>query len=175
MWDVYRYHDEKMLCTAMWVVLLAYVVFGHPRYHNRKGTTVSSGLIWQIRSAFMFGVLAYMVPLGICAAAMFQGKIVFSDTSLRDLEPNNVIEIDENSMVRQEIIADGTELSNIKIRVWNGEQSISDQISVKIIEKDTGVTNVYISKIVRGIVYPKEFNIYLLEIKKKLDNQQPNL
>ena len=138
MWDVYRYHDEKILCTAMWVVLLAYVVFGHPRYHNRKGTAVSAGLMWQIRSAFIFGVLAYVVPLGICAAAMFQGKIVFSDTSLRDLEPNNVIEIDENSMVRQEIIADGTELSNIKIRVWNGEQSISDQISVKIIEKDTG-------------------------------------
>ena len=44
-----------------------------------------------------------------------------------------------------------------------------------IIEKETGVTNGYISKIVRGIVYPKEFNIYLLEIKKKLDNQQPNL
>lgn len=44
-----------------------------------------------------------------------------------------------------------------------------------IIEKETGVTNGYISKIVRGIVYPKEFNMYLLEIKKKLDNQQPNL
>ena len=35
------------------------------------------------------------------------------------------------------------------------------------IEKETGV--------VRGIVYPKEVNAYLLEIKKKLDNQQPNL
>ena len=43
------------------------------------------------------------------------------------------------------------------------------------IEKETGVTNGYISKIVRGIVYPKEVNAYLLEIKKKLDNQQPNL
>ena len=43
-----------------------------------------------------------------------------------------------------------------------------------IIEKETGVTNGYISKIVRGIVFPKEFNMYLLEIKKKLDNQQPN-
>lgn len=43
------------------------------------------------------------------------------------------------------------------------------------IEKLTGVTNGYISKIVRGIVYPKEFNAILLEIKKKLDNQQPTL
>lgn len=138
MWDVYTFHDEKLLCTAMWVVLLAYVVFGHPRYHNRKGTIISSGLIWQIRSAFLFGVLAYVVPLGICAAAMFQGQIVFSDTSLRNLEQNNIIEIDENSTVSQEIIADGKELSKIKIRVWNGEQSISDQIFVRIKEKDTG-------------------------------------
>lgn len=43
-----------------------------------------------------------------------------------------------------------------------------------VIEKETGITNGYISKIVRGIVYPKEFNVYLLEIKKRLDNQQPN-
>lgn len=43
------------------------------------------------------------------------------------------------------------------------------------IEKITGVTNGYISKIVRGIVYSKEVNALLLEIKKELDNQQPNL
>ncbi len=42
------------------------------------------------------------------------------------------------------------------------------------IEKTLGVTNGYISKIVRGIVYPKEVNYLLLEIKKELDNQQPN-
>lgn len=42
------------------------------------------------------------------------------------------------------------------------------------IERITGVTNGYISKIVRGIAYPKEVNYLLLEIKKELDNQQPN-
>lgn len=43
------------------------------------------------------------------------------------------------------------------------------------IEKETGVTNGYISKIVRGIIYPKEVNDCLLEIKRELDNQQPSL
>lgn len=47
--------------------------------------------------------------------------------------------------------------------------------NIIIIEKETGVTNGYVSKIVRGIVYPKQVNAYLLEIKKRLDNQQPNL
>lgn len=42
------------------------------------------------------------------------------------------------------------------------------------IEKITGVTNGYISKIVRGIVYSREVNYLLLEIKKELDNQQPS-
>lgn len=46
--------------------------------------------------------------------------------------------------------------------------------SILEIERITGVTNGYISKIVRGIVYPKEVNYLLLEIKKELDNQQPN-
>lgn len=43
------------------------------------------------------------------------------------------------------------------------------------IEKLTGVTNGYISKIVRGIVYPELVNSIILEIRKELDNQQPNL
>ena len=46
--------------------------------------------------------------------------------------------------------------------------------SILEIERVTGVTNGYISKIVRGIVYSKEVNHLLLEIKKELDNQQPN-
>lgn len=50
-----------------------------------------------------------------------------------------------------------------------------DMKSTIEIEKITGVTNGYISKIVRGIVYPKEVNTLLLEIKKELDNQQPSL
>ena len=25
MWDVYRFHDQELLCTAMWIVLLLYV------------------------------------------------------------------------------------------------------------------------------------------------------
>ena len=43
------------------------------------------------------------------------------------------------------------------------------------IEREMHISNGYISNIVRGIRYPKEVNAYLLEIKKKLDNQQPNL
>lgn len=46
--------------------------------------------------------------------------------------------------------------------------------NINTIEQETDVDKGYISKVVRGIVYPKEFNAYLLEIKKKLDNQQPN-
>ncbi len=45
MWDVYRFHDQELLCTAMWIVLLLYVVFGHPRYHKKKGSIISRGLV----------------------------------------------------------------------------------------------------------------------------------
>ena len=52
MWDLYMFHDEKMLCSAMWVVLLVYVVFGHPKYHIRKGTEIAKG--WYGRSVRHF-------------------------------------------------------------------------------------------------------------------------
>lgn len=138
MWDVYMFHNEDLLCTAMWVVLLVYVVFGHPRYHSQKGTAVSKGLIWQIRSAFIFGVLAFMVPAGICAAAMFQGRIVFLDNSRWELEPDHVAAVEAGSALRQEIYADGNELTDIKVRVYTGEQSISSTVFVTLTDKETG-------------------------------------
>lgn len=137
MWDVYRFHDEELLCTAMWVVLLCYVIFSHPRYHNRKGTQISQGFVWQIRSSFLFGVLAYVVPMTVCVLAMLQGRIVFLDNSLSDLEQNNIMTIDADSTVCQEIVADGEVLRDIRIRVWNGEQSIADVVYVTLKEKET--------------------------------------
>ena len=74
MWDLYMFHDEELLCTAMWVVLLIYVVFGHPRFHTKRGSIVSRGLIWQIRAAFLFGVFAFVVPLAVCAAGVLPGQ-----------------------------------------------------------------------------------------------------
>ena len=53
MWDLYGFHDQELLCTAMWVVLMIYVVFGHPRYHSRKGNVIAGGMVWQIRAEIM--------------------------------------------------------------------------------------------------------------------------
>ena len=50
-----------------------------------------------------------------------------------------------------------------------------DKKNTMQIEKELGVTNGYISKLVRGIALPDKVNSILLEIKKELDNQQPNL
>lgn len=138
MWDLYMFHDEKMLCSAMWVVLLVYVVFGHPKYHIRKGTEIAKGLVWQIRAAFLVSVFAFVIPASICALGMFQGKIVLLDNSRQDLEPDNIIQVDESSSVSQDLTMEGSVLSNLKIRVYTGEKSISDTLTVELIDKETG-------------------------------------
>ena len=61
----------------MWIVLLLYVVFGHPRYHKKKGSIISRGLVWQIRAAFLFGVAAFVLPMSVCAMAFCRAKSVF--------------------------------------------------------------------------------------------------
>ena len=132
------FHDEKMLCSAMWVVLLVYVAFGHPKYHIRKGTEIAKGLVWQIRAAFLVSVFAFVIPASICALGMFQGKIVLLDNSRQDLEPDNIIQVDENSSVSQDLTMEGSVLSNLKIRVYTGEKSISDTLTVELIDKETG-------------------------------------
>jgi Mor family transcriptional regulator len=60
-------------------------------------------------------------------------------------------------------------LKNIVVGYYRDNKNIIE------LEKETGVSNGYISKIIRGLVYEKELNKILLEIKKSLDNQQPNL
>lgn len=134
MWDVYRFHDEELLCTAMWIVLMLYVVFGHPRYHKKKGSVIAKGLVWQIRAAFLFGVAAFVLPLSICVAGVFQGKIVFTDNSRQNMEMENVVMLEENQPVVQEITADGNTLSDIQIRVY--AQSGMDLHSLKIVLRD---------------------------------------
>ncbi len=138
MWDVYKFHDEELLCSAMWVVLLVYVIFGQPKYHNRKGNTISTGLIWQIRSAFSFGVLAYVLPMMICVAAMFQGWMVFQDNSQWNLEPENTVTVENDDFIEQDIVADGSVLKDIRVRIYTGEQSITSLLGVELAEKETG-------------------------------------
>lgn len=152
MWDVYRFHDQELLCTAMWVVLLLYTVFGHPRYHKKKGNVISKGLVWQIRVAFLFGVAAFVIPLSVCVAGVFQGKIVFTDNSRQNMEMENVVMLEENQPVVQEITSDGTTLSDIRIRVY--AQSGTELHSLKIVLRD---------KETREVLYERETDTYGLK------------
>ena len=138
MWDLYRFHDQELLCTAMWIVLLLYVVFGHPRYHRNKGSIISKGLIWQIRTAFVVGVAAFVVPVSVCAAGVLQGKIVFTDNSRQNMEMDNVVMLGQDCPAIQEFKADGKEISDIKIRTYVEAGAGLYNMKVTIREKETG-------------------------------------
>ena len=138
MWDLYRFHDQELLCTAMWIVLLLYVVFGHPRYHKNKGSVISKGLVWQIRTAFVIGVAAFVVPMSVCAAGVFQGKVVFMDNSRQNMEMDNIVMLNSDCPIVQEFKADGKELSNIKIRTYVESGAGLYNMKVTIREKESG-------------------------------------
>lgn len=138
MWDLYQFHDQELLCTAMWIVLVIYVVFGHPRYHSRKGVVVAKGMVWQIRSAFLFGVAAFVIPMLVCAMGVLQGKMNFFDNSRQNMEMENVVMLEEDQPVVQEFTADGTTLSNIKIRVYTQVGAEPAGLNVTLRDKETG-------------------------------------
>lgn len=138
MWDLYRFHDQELLATAMWIVLLLYVVFGHPRYHKQKGSLVSRGLIWQIRAAFLFGVAAFVLPMAVCAAGVLEGKVVFYDNSRQNMEMENVVMLQDNQPVVQEFKADGNTLSDIKIRVYANGDSELHSLRIILRDKESG-------------------------------------
>lgn len=140
MWDLYGFHDQELLCTAMWIVLVLYVVFGHPRYHSRKGASIAKGLIWQMRAAFLFGTAAFMVPALVCAAGVLQGKVIFFDNSRQNMEMENIAALEKDKPIVQEFTADGDTLSDIKIRVWaeTGSSDSLHSLKVTLREKDSG-------------------------------------
>ena len=177
MWDLYRFHDEELLCTAMWIVLLLYVVFGHPRYHKKKGSIISRGLVWQIRAAFLFGVAAFTVPMSICAAGVLQGKIVFMDNSRQNMEMENVVMLERDQPIVEEFKAEGKEISDIKIRtcvetgvdLYNMKVTIREKESGQVIyesERDTYnlTENTALYSYLRHSVKVDPGKIYQLEI-----------
>lgn len=177
MWDLYRFHDEELLCTAMWIVLLLYVVFGHPRYHKKKGSMISRGLVWQIRAAFLFGVAAFAVPMSICAAGVLQGKIVFMDNSRQNMEMENVVMLERDQPIVEEFKAEGKEISDIKIRtcvetgvdLYNMKVTIREKESGQVIYESEGDTynlteNTALYSYLRHSVKVDPGKIYQLEI-----------
>ena len=177
MWDLYRFHDQELLCTAMWIVLLLYVVFGHPRYHKKKGSIISRGLVWQIRAAFLFGVAAFTVPMSICAAGVLQGKIVFMDNSRQNMEMENVVMLEHDQPVVEEFKAKGKEISDIKIRtcvetgadLYNMKVTIREKESGQVIYESEGHTynlteNTALYSYLRHSVKVDPGKIYQLEI-----------
>ena len=177
MWDLYRFHDQELLCTAMWIVLLLYVVFGHPRYHKKKGSIISRGLVWQIRAAFLFGVAAFTVPMSICAAGVLQGKIVFMDNSRQNMEMENVVMLERDQPIVEEFKAEGKEISDIKIRtcvetgadLYNMKVTIREKESGQVIYESEGDTynlteNTALYSYLRHSVKVDPGKIYQLEI-----------
>ena len=177
MWDLYRFHDEELLCTAIWIVLLLYVVFGHPRYHKKKGSMISRGLVWQIRAAFLFGVAAFAVPMSICAAGVLQGKIVFMDNSRQNMEMENVVMLERDQPIVEEFKAKGKEISDIKIRtcvetgvdLYNMKVAIREKESGQVIYESEGDTynlteNTALYSYLRHSVKVDPGKIYQLEI-----------
>ena len=79
-----------------------------------------------------------MIPLGICVAAMFQGWIVFQDNSQWNLEPENTVTVENDNFVEQDIVADGSVLKDIRVRIYTGEQSITSLLGVELVDKETG-------------------------------------
>ena len=177
MWDLYRFHDQELLCTAMWIVLLLYVVFGHPRYHKKKGSIISRGLVWQIRAAFLFGVAAFTVPMSICAGGVLQGKIVFMDNSRQNMEMENVVMLERDQPIVEEFKAEGKEISDIKIRtcvetgvdLYNMKVTIREKESGQVIYESEGDTynlteNTALYSYLRHSVKVDPGKIYQLEI-----------
>lgn len=136
--DIYPYGNTTNLLTCIWVLMLVYFVFNHPRFHTMKNDVIPKYTMNYIRGAFLVGVLAFVIPSGICMADALKGEVLYLDNSQVDRAQCNPIAIYEESSVEQLFEAKSSKVTSIKIKLGMYNRINDSDIHVAIIDRDSG-------------------------------------
>ena len=74
--DVYGYSNLVNLGTCIFVILLVFFVFNHPKYQTVRKTEIPDYMMNYLRVTFLAGAAAFLIPAGICLASAVRGEVV---------------------------------------------------------------------------------------------------
>lgn len=115
--DVYGYNNMEYLGTCIFIIIMVYFIFNHPKYHSLRQTEIQPYMINYLRVAFLTGVLAFVLPAGICMAHAMNGEVVFEDNTETETADCGTVNITEMGEIKQTFTADGDYLTDISVRL----------------------------------------------------------
>ena len=134
--QVYGFQDKSILLACIWVILLVYFVFSHPKFHTNQGNRLPKYTLNYVRLAFLAGVIGFAAPAGVCMAKAIGGECTFMNTRAVEQEACNPIAVKKGSTVRQVFAAEGEIVNNISVRMGMYNRINDSVLTVRILDKE---------------------------------------
>lgn len=156
--DVYGYDNMANLGTCIFIIILVYFIFNHPKYHSLRQTEVQPYMINYLRTAFLVGVLAFVIPAGVCMVHAMRGEVIFTDTTETEVADCGTVNITDTAQILQTFTADGDYLTDIRIRV--GMHNRINDSTIEVTVRDSVTQEVIYQGQVDTLSMVKEESMY---------------
>lgn len=130
--DVYGYNAMVNLATCLFIIILIFFVFNHPKYLSLRHTEILPYMINYIRVAFLVGFFAFVIPAGICTVHAMRGDMIFRDNTDMEAAECYTVNITNEETIKQTFEADGNYLTSFSIRLGMHNRINDAKIYVKI-------------------------------------------
>ncbi len=135
--DVYGYNNLQTLGTLIFIIMLLFFVFNHPKYHTLRRGEVLPYTINYFRVAFLVGFFTFMIPALVCLKSAASGETIFTDNTSVEIEECQPVDLTYEDSVSQTFVADGNYVTDISIKVGMHNRINDSKIRVRIIDAET--------------------------------------
>ena len=115
-------------------------------------------MINYLRTAFLVGVLAFVIPAGVCMVHAMRGEVIFTDTTETEVADCGTVNITDTAQILQTFTADGDYLTDIRIRV--GMHNRINDSTIEVTVRDSVTQEVIYQGQVDTLSMVKEESMY---------------
>ena len=135
--DVYGYSNQVNLGTCIFVILLVFFVFNHPKYQTVRKTEVPDHMMNYLRVTFLAGVAAFLIPAGICLVSVVRQEVIFASNTQVKADECETVNLTDAKSVRQVFTADGDVIESIKVRFGMHNRINDSMLHIRILDYET--------------------------------------
>lgn len=135
--DILSYDNEVYLFTAIFAILLLYMVFSHPKFAQQNLNVIEKDTVLNIRIAYIIAFLAWVIPAFVCLKVAMDGKFqMISDTESEQMTP---VAMTEDTTIKQEFYNTADEIYSLKIRSGNYGHNNQVSLIVDFVNAETDI------------------------------------
>ncbi len=135
--DVYGYSNLVNLGTCIFVILLVFFVFNHPKYQTVRKTEIPDYMMNYLRVTFLAGAAAFPDPRGNLSGIRRARRGGFADNTQVEAADCGTVNITDTAGVRQVFTADGDVIESIRVRFGMHNRINDAAMHIRILDQET--------------------------------------